>query len=704
MLTARRLFLAGLGSAALLSCGDGGSGELARSAENLLLVTFDTTRADHIGCYGYESASTPTLDGLASSGVLFERCIAPAPITLPSHSTLLTGFQPYTHGARNNGTHKLSGEVRSLAERFKAVDFATGAVVSAFVLDSRFGLDAGFDSYDDDLSGGVGAEGFGFAETKAGDTTRRAQRWLSERGEERWFLWVHYFDPHADYSPPEPFASRCEGAPYDGEIAYTDAMLGELLDGLRASGELEETLVVVTADHGEALGDHGEETHGIFIYDSTTHVPLLMSHPSLPASRRVEEVIGLVDIAPTVMDIMGLNYGDGFDGRSYLSAMLSDEAGFDAEPAYSESMFPRFGFGWSDLRALRGKDWRYVRAPRPELYDLSKDPREEHDLSKVEPEALLLRAAELGAKLPEREVETYTRDEGGMDADVESALSALGYAGTDISGDVEGALADPKDRLGDAKKLHEAEAAIANGRDDEAERIYRKLAKDNPRSVDVRNPLADLLTRNGKYEEALAVQREIIQMPTVKSVNFIALAQLEKKLGIGDIVETLGLAKACDPRDPTPWVLEGELFHWPSDPAAAMACYQRALEIDERCAIAWIGVCEVESSRRNLPEAQSAAQRAVECDPSSHTAWFRLGSMQAAGRKNREAIVSLVKASELDPVHIPTRVGLSMLYAGGGERPRALVHLRKATELDRAQVEQMARQNPVIAGLLNELR
>jgi arylsulfatase A-like enzyme/tetratricopeptide (TPR) repeat protein len=703
MKTACCLSLAVL-TATLVSCGDGVERGSRERAENLLLVTFDTTRADHIGCYGYEDASTPTLDALAASGVLFERCITPAPITLPSHSTLLTGFQPYTHGARNNGTHKVGGAVRSLAERFKSIDFATGAVISAFVLDSRFGLDAGFDSYDDDLSGGTGSGDFGFAETKADDTTKRALRWLRERGEERWFLWVHYFDPHADYSPPEPYASRCAGAPYDGEIAYTDAMLGTILDELRGRGELDETLVVVTADHGEALGDHGEETHGMFIYDSTTHVPLLMSHPSLPESRRVEDVIGLVDIAPTVMDIMGVNYGDGFDGRSFLSVMLSEDANFEALPAYSESMFPWHGFGWSDLRALRGEDWRYVRAPRPELYDLEEDPGEARDLSDDEPALLQMRAAELSAMLPEREVETFTRDGGGMDAEVESALSALGYTGADLSGDPGGELADPKDKLGDAKRLHDAEAAIAYGRDAEAEAIYRELVEDNPRSVDARNPLADLLTRMEKFSEALAVQREIIQLPTAKSVNFIAMAQLEKRLGVGDIAESLSMAKACDPRDPMPWVAEGELLHWPSDPVAAMACYQRAIEIDERCAKAWIGVCEVESSRRKVPEAQAAARRAVECDPSLHVAWFRLGSMLAAGRKNREAIVALVKASEIDPAHIPTWIGLSMLCAGEGERPTALQHLRKAVELDRAQVEQMARQNPVISGLLGELR
>ncbi|MCH2107144.1 MAG: sulfatase, partial [Planctomycetes bacterium] len=309
--------------AALSSCAEEFQSGAEGGVENLLLVTFDTTRADRIGCYGYEGASTPVLDALARDGALFEHCIAPAPITLPSHSTLLTGLQPYSHGARNNGTHKMGSDVPSIAQMLKEEGFATGAVISAFVLDSRFGLDSGFDSYDDDLSSGSGQGNFGFAETIAVDTSSRALDWLERRGDERWFLWIHYFDPHADYNPPEPYRSRFKDEPYDGEIAYTDAMFGDVIEHLRSKGELEKTLVVVTSDHGEALGEHGETTHGLFIYDATTHVPLIMSHPRLPGGERIDEVVGLVDIAPTALDLLGVGYGSDFEGRSLAGRMLS---------------------------------------------------------------------------------------------------------------------------------------------------------------------------------------------------------------------------------------------------------------------------------------------------------------------------------------------------------------------------------------------
>ncbi|MCH2102623.1 MAG: sulfatase-like hydrolase/transferase [Planctomycetes bacterium] len=691
-------------AAVLSSCAEEFQAGVEGGVENLLLVTFDTTRADRIGCYGYGGASTPVLDALAAEGALFERCIAPAPVTLPSHATVLTGLQPYSHGARNNGTHKLGEEIPSIAGMLQEQGFATGAVTSAFVLDSRFGLDSGFDSYDDDLSSGSGQGNFGFAETIAVDTSSRALKWLERRGDERWFLWIHYFDPHADYNPPEPYRSRFKDELYDGEIAYTDAMFGDVIEHLRRAGELDETLVVVTSDHGEALGEHGETTHGLFIYDATTHVPLIMSHPRLPGGERIEGVVGLVDVAPTALDLLGVSYGADFDGRSLAGRMLSPGASVEERPAYSESMFPKFGFGWSELRSLRGDNWRYVRAPRPELYDLEVDPKELDDLSEREPALVELRAGELGATLPEVEAETFTRDGGGMDSEVEEALAALGYAGSDLGGEAEdGDLADPKDKIGDLTKLRLAEEAIAFGREEEAVEIYRSLIRDNPTAVDARNPLADLLWRMGEPEQALEVQREIVKLPGVKSANFAALAALEKVLGVGDPEGHLELAKACDPRDPGPWVTQGDILHGPADPEGAIAAYRRALEIDPRFAKAWVGISEIEASRRDPVASIRAAEEAIKCDPTLHSPWFTKGSMLAASGRPREAVPCLKRAAEIDPDHLQTRFGLVFLHNSFGERVEAKRQLAEAKRIDPTKAAQMASGNPAIAELMRQL-
>jgi tetratricopeptide (TPR) repeat protein len=346
-----------------------------------------------------------------------------------------------------------------------------------------------------------------------------------------------------------------------------------------------------------------------------------------------------------------------------------------------------------------------VRAPRPELYDLDADPRELKDLSLLKPELVKQRSQELTVTLPEVEVETYTRDGGGMDSDVEEALVALGYAGSDLSGDTtDGALADPKDKISDLTRLRQAEEAIAYGREEEAEEIYRSLIADNPNTVDARNPLADLLWRMEKVEEAIEVQREIIKLPGVKSVNFSALAAMEHKLGVGDPKTHLKLAKACDPRDPGPWVLEGEMFHGTADPEAALAAYRKALEIDPRYAKAWVGICEIEASRRNPEASLKAAEKALEYDPSLHAPWFNKGSMLAATGRHKEALRCLRRAAEIDPEHLQTRLGLTIIHNTLGERQQALQQLGQAVRIDRAKVEQMAGRNAVIASLLRELR
>ena len=254
--------------------------------KNLLLVTLDTTRADHLGCYGFEGASTPVLDGLANEGVLFERCVTSAPYTLPAHASILTGLLPLRHGVRVNGTQGLPAEVQTLAESLSNAGFDTGAVVSALVLDSRFGLNQGFDRYDDDLSAGGEARLLQYRETAGDDTLRRAVRWLKERGNERFFLWTQFFDAHDPYEPPAEFAARFPGRPYDGEIAFADECLGRLLEELRHQDRLDDTLVVVVGDHGESLGDHGETLHGHFVYLATTHVPFIVHHPKLAAGKR----------------------------------------------------------------------------------------------------------------------------------------------------------------------------------------------------------------------------------------------------------------------------------------------------------------------------------------------------------------------------------------------------------------------------------
>lgn len=339
---------------------------------NLLVVTFDTTRADHIGCYGNHGIRTPTMDQLAREGWLFANAATPVPATLPGHSSLMTGLYPFNHGARANGSFQLEPRNVTLAEILSDHGFRTGAAISAYVLDSTYGLDQGFEVYHDDLTRGIKHSPNMFRERPAELTNEPVFAWLREHADEQFFFWVHYFDPHAVYLAPEPFRSEYAQNPYNGEIAYTDAQLGKLLGLLSELGVRDKTLVVVTSDHGEGLGEHGEMTHSLLIYDPTMHVPMIIhAGGALGGGKVIDRQVNLVDVMPTILDLLGIDMPSELDGLSLL------QPGPEGPRAcYIETLSSKTLHGWAPLLGVRRDDYKFILAPRPEVYDLRKDPKE----------------------------------------------------------------------------------------------------------------------------------------------------------------------------------------------------------------------------------------------------------------------------------------------------------------------------------------
>jgi len=430
-----------------------------------VLVTIDTLRADHVGCYGATTEATPTLDALARRGVRFETAISPAPLTLPSHATLFTALDPPAHGVRSNGAFRLDEGPATLAERFRSAGFATAAFVSAFVLDRRFGLTRGFERYDDEL--GVQDEDVGVESRRAGETVDAALGWL-EDAPARFFLWLHLYDPHAPYEPPEPHQTRQLGRPYDGEIAYADAELGRLLAALDARFPDGRTLVLVTSDHGESLGEHGEPTHAFTVYDATQRVPLILAGPSVPAGVVEPRLVRLADVAPTLLALAGLPPLDGVSGASLLPA-----PGAPREPgagvAWVETLAPQLDLGWSPLLGVRTPEHKYVRAPRPELYELASDPGETRNLAAERPDLV----AELDALVAARAAGQRAQPNLGVDAETAERLRALGYlsapepaASGRPLGEVGGP--DPKDEIGKLEVLREVLTFLKQRRGREA--------------------------------------------------------------------------------------------------------------------------------------------------------------------------------------------------------------------------------------------
>jgi len=450
-----------------------------RPQPSVVLISIDTTRADRLGCYGRSPSPTPNIDRWAEQGVVFEHALTPVPVTLPAHTTLLSGRLPHRHGVRDNGVYRVATDVPTLAESLSAGGYDTAAVVGAAVLDRQFGLGRGFRIYDDVSAGG----GLAIAERPAEDVTTAALA-AARQLEAPFFLFVHYFDPHATYTPPRAYAERFPSEPYLGEIAYVDEQIGRLRRGLFEDGLRRDTVVVITSDHGESLGEHGEATHGVFLYQSTLHVPLILVAPGRwTAGGRVTTPASLADVAPTLLALTGQPSLDEADGHAL------SEPGSETAPARwlpLESEFGLNSYGWAPLVGLTDGHLKWIGAPRPELYDLEKDPEEEHDLSATR--------AHDARRLAELWREKVREDRRSLPADVSGdreqaerleRLAALGYvAGSAAPRPADpGALPDPKDVIGSLRLINEERGSLGRGRLDEAQRTLQLALKQSPRNV-----------------------------------------------------------------------------------------------------------------------------------------------------------------------------------------------------------------------------
>jgi len=561
----------------------------AASGFNVLLVTLDTVRADALGCYGDAKARTPVLDRLARTGVRFERALAPAPITLPSHATLMTGLDPLSHGVRNNGTFRLAAEHLTLAERLTAQGYATGAVVSAFVLDARFGVDQGFATYDDELhlDSAAPREGM-FRERRANKVTDRAREWLTahERTSpgKPFFLWTHYFDAHYPYEAPpqflppgvsndpaQPYSAERVRAQYLAEVAFVDAELGRLLDALGPE-RLARTLVVVTADHGESLGAHGEHTHSRLIYDGVMRVPLIVSSPALfPTPLHVTtRVVGLVDVAPTLLELLGIAPGAArFDGRSLFDATPDPERAI-----YGESLVTYYNHGWAPLHSLTRLEDKVIRAPRPEHYDLKRDPLERDNLMMKSP----ARGQPLLARLEKLTGRDAAPVESGLGAADARELAALGY--TRSAAQPGAAKADPKDAIVTWAMLTNAQVASAAGRHDEALREIRKVLAQHPGDAFAWESEYAVQNRRGAFEEARAALEHVIELNPSAEV-YVRMAWLQLQLERRPECErALAAAELLEPEHGDIALIRGEWLFKERRFEEAREQFERAIAID----------------------------------------------------------------------------------------------------------------------------
>jgi arylsulfatase A-like enzyme/tetratricopeptide (TPR) repeat protein len=665
-------------------------GSSAASHLNILLVTIDTLRWDRVGAYGGRIARTPNMDKLAAEGCLFEQSIVQVPLTRASHASILTGLYPFQHGIRDNFAPPLAPEHRTLAEILKGQGYRTGGFVGSFIVNTQSGLGRGFDEFDDSFEKGAkGTAFFTDYQRRAGQVEEQAGPWLEQTAHEGtpFFAWVHFYDPHSPYAPPQPYLTRYAQHLYEGEVAYTDEILGRLLSRLDQLGVRDRTLVVVTSDHGEALGEHGEEEHGFFVYEAVLHVPLIIRLPGrIPRGVRVKAVARSIDLVPTVLDLAGLRVAvpAGLPGRSLVPALAAPQDD-GRVPAYSESLFPRLHFGWGDLRSIRMGGWKFIQAPRPELYDLTRDPAERNNLFAAEGRrAAAMRSRLLDTLGGSPETAVIGNPAAKIDPATLEKLASLGYvSGPGISG---GGNADPKDKIGEfmayGKSVRLAMEAYDRGDLTTAVKNLQAIVSAGRGGFDVSFYLGRAHLRLGNYQAAVPAFREAIRKLPTYTPSYIDLAKALVALKQYD--EAMAALREGLARDPGNFQFHshlGFIARARRDLPTARRHYETARSLEPNDFDVRMNLSSI---YRDMGEPRLALEEvdfALKLQPDSGDAHNQRGMLLGGLGDNAGAAAAFERASVLEPKNEMIWFNLGLAHLRAGNRPAAANAFRKALAL-----------------------
>ncbi len=640
---------------------------------SVLLVTIDTLRADALGCYGGTVASTPVIDRLAREGVRFSRAHAHNVVTLPSHANILSGRYPLAHGVRDNSGFRFPDGTDTLATILKRAGYRTGAFVSAFPVDSRFGLARGFDVYDDQLGDPETRSAFFMQERGGAQTMEAARRFRAAQGDARTFTWIHLYEPHFPYAPPEPFATRYASSPYHGEVAYADSLLGPLLEPLLAAGRDGRTLVIVTADHGEGLGEHGEKTHGIFAYEGTLHVPLVLFAPRILTPAVVDARVRHVDLVPTVLDALGLPIPEDLPGRSLLP--LAAGVREPARPSYFEALSASFNRGWAPLTGFARDRYKLIDLPLPELYDLDADPRESRNLVASDPQLL--------EDLRGRLAQARAGDAGGAraqeSAETRARLAGLGYVNGNAPVKARYTEAD------DPKRLIGLDAAMQD-----VVTLYQAgnlaLALERTQQIVVERPdmplaleyMGFLRHEMGDMPGAIASLRRAVAAHPEDVDSVVLLGAYLNDAGRGrEAVDMLGVyASRADP-DIDVLLVHGSALAQSGRTREAIATFERALAVDPSNALARANLGTVYLMVHDYPNARAAMQGAIALDPDVSRAHNALGVIAAETGHPEEAIEHWKRAVALNPREWDTLFNLAEVLERRGRTAEARPYVER---------------------------
>ena len=627
-------------------------GLLAESKPNLnvVIITIDTLRADHLGCYGDKQIRTPNIDALASESARFERAYTPVPVTLPAHTVIFTGTYPVFSGMHDFSGNKLSPKQPTLASVLKRQGYTTGAVIGSAVLDSRFGLNQGFDFYYDHFDFNRLQESNLEEMERPGNVVADvALDWLGKNRQNKFFLWMHLYDPHYPYHPPAPYSEQYKDRLYDGEIAFADVQVGRLISFLKANNIYRNTLIVLSGDHGESLGEHGEKTHGFFIYNATLHVPVLIHLPGTPSTKTVSELVSLADLMPTVLEVLKVEIPAEVQGQGLLPLMVPKKAE-ESRNLYAETFLPRLHFNWSELRAVETDRYQFIDAPKPELYDLSKDPGETQNLYADKKAVAGELRNRLTTLLGQYSAGPELAEKTGLDPALMERLKSLGYAGFSGGGSPtvsDRSLPDPKDRIQTYELISDA---IAESQHGEYQSSAEKLAvalKTEPNSVPIHYLLGLNYYRLREFPQAVEQLQQVLQL----SPDY-ALAVFQ-----------LGLAYARS-----------------GDFDQAIQTLKHALELDSTNFSAAYNLGAAYLRKEMVPEAMAAFRQTISIAPEYAPGHRALGEILLYEEKVDESLAELRQAADLDPHDAGTHAALAKALSAKGLNAEADDEIRKAQQ------------------------
>lgn len=649
---------------------------------NVLLITLDTTRADHIGAYGYARARTPNLDQLARESALFEHCITPTAYTLPSHSSIMTALYPPAHGVRLNGDAALSDTQTTLAERLTSRGYRTGAFVGAFVLDGRWGISQGFQHYDDKFNIGPDQKlDLARVQRPANAVADAALQWLEQDTAKPFFAWLHMYDAHTPYEPPEPYRTQFQsGGPtgmYDGEIAFADSQVGRVLEWLARKNLRKNTIVVITADHGEGLGSHGEVEHGYYVYDYAVRVPLIVAVPGMSPAR-VRSQVRTVDLAPTILEIIGGDALQNVDGRSLLPLLNGEEE--SARLAYSESVATKLQYGWAGLYSLRTNDHKYIEAPRAELYELAKDPGETRNEFENQRRVVVALRRDLTAIREEASKRAPKPQEANLDSETVSKLTALGYlgGGTSVSADAdERGLADPKDKM----HLFDSIGFAANlmSKDDykQAAEVLEIVLNDDPNVPQAQLLVVSAYRKTGQTEKAKTILDAYLKKDPGNGRALIAMAEiLAEEKRYDDVLAISRSALAKDPLNARAYELMADVHMARNDPRAALPLLKKAVEIQPKLSRSQNNLSASLIKLGQLAEAEQLLTVILREHPKFPLANYHMGLLREQQGRIADARRAYEAELQLNPKSVVARFNLGNLLLRQGDMAGAEQQMR----------------------------